>query len=178
MGLGMGPMIATPGYFLQLYEYNAWANRHALHAAETLTPEQFLEQQGHSWGSVRSVLVHIMAAEWIWLMRWGGESPKSLFDFDMYQTVEQIRARWEPIQRDLSEFVGAQTADTLARLVDYKNTSGKSFRLPLWQLMAHVANHSNHHRGELAAMYAQMDIPHREDDLYYYFLIQSGQMEE
>ncbi|MBI4772019.1 MAG: damage-inducible protein DinB, partial [Chloroflexi bacterium] len=30
-------------------------------------------------------------------------------------------------------------------------------------------NHSNHHRGELAAMLALLNVPHPEDDMLYYF---------
>ncbi|HLB46153.1 MAG TPA: DinB family protein [Anaerolineales bacterium] len=34
--------------------------------------------------------------------------------------------------------------------------------------MLHLANHGTHHRGELAAMLALMDVPHPEDDLILY----------
>jgi hypothetical protein len=48
----------------------------------------------------------------------------------------------------------------------------------LWQMMAHVPNHNTHHRSELAAMFATMDVPHPEDETVQYFLIKSGQRQE
>jgi uncharacterized damage-inducible protein DinB len=41
--------------------------------------------------------------------------------------------------------------------------------------MVHVVNHGTHHRGELAAIYASMGIPHPEEEVNQYFLFQSGQ---
>jgi uncharacterized damage-inducible protein DinB len=63
-----------------LYAYNSWANAKVLHAASKLTEEQFTEDLSSSHRSVRDTLAHILAAEWIWLMRWKGTSPKALLD--------------------------------------------------------------------------------------------------
>jgi uncharacterized damage-inducible protein DinB len=56
-----------PAYLQQLYNYNYWANGRLLDAAEALTEDQLYRQQGHSWGSIHGVLLHMMNAEWIWL---------------------------------------------------------------------------------------------------------------
>jgi uncharacterized damage-inducible protein DinB len=48
----------------------------------------------------------------------------------------------------------------------------------LWLLLGHLVNHGTHHRGELTAMFALLEVPHKENDFYYYFLIQDGQMED
>jgi uncharacterized damage-inducible protein DinB len=39
-------------------------------------------------------------------------------------------------------------------------------------------NHNTHHRGELVAMFALMDVPHPEEEVVQYFLIKSGQRRE
>jgi uncharacterized damage-inducible protein DinB len=59
-------------YLQTLYEYNYWANHRYLKAAGGLTGEQFTRKQGHSWDSVRGVLVHMMSSERMWPMRWKG----------------------------------------------------------------------------------------------------------
>jgi uncharacterized damage-inducible protein DinB len=64
----------------QLYDYNRWADRRILAMASTLTNEDFIRPMGNSFSSVRDTLSHILGAEWIWLERWQGRSPKALLD--------------------------------------------------------------------------------------------------
>ena len=165
-----------PEYFISLYEYNRWANGLMLEAAAALTPEQLFLEHGHSWGSVHGVLVHMMSAEWIWLRRWLGESPKSVLNPVNFTDLEAIRLHWGKIESELSAFVTKQTEEGLQRPIAYTNTRGQFFTLPLWQLLAHLANHGTHHRGELVAMFALLGASHPEDELYRYYLSKSGQM--
>src|SRR5436305_14364840 len=68
----------SPDEIRTLFDYNAWANRRSLDAAEKLTGEQFTRQMGSSFSSVRDTLAHIYGAEWIWLERFQGHSPSAL----------------------------------------------------------------------------------------------------
>lgn len=163
-------------YFTTLYDYNRWANARMLEAAARLTFEQLLHEHGHSWGSVHGLLVHMMSAEWIWLRRWQGESPKAVLNPSDFPTIEILRAYWDGLEAQLHDFVAAQTGESLESIVTYTNTKGRTFSLPLWQLMGHLANHGTHHRGELAAMFALLEAAHPEEDWYLYFLSKSGQM--
>lgn len=165
-----------PEYFIQLFDYNHWANARILDAAASLTQEQLFRQHGQSWGSVHGLLVHMMSAEWIWLSRWQGVSPKAMLDPADYPTLQVLRHHWSELESELRIFVAAQTEESLQHPIAYTNTKGKSFTLPLWQLMAHLGNHGTHHRGELAAMFAVLNAPHPEDDWYLYHLIKSGQI--
>ncbi len=81
----------TPEEIQQLYDYNAWANRRALSAAEKLSPEQFIRSVVSSFSSVRDTLAHICAAECIWLERFKGRSPSSLPDLARCQDVPSLR---------------------------------------------------------------------------------------
>ncbi len=162
----------TPAYLTQLYDYNRWANEKYLAAAEALTPADFLRPQGHSWGSVHSLLVHMLAAEWIWLRRLRGNSPSALLDPQDFPTLASIRTRWGSLHAEFAAYLHEQSADSLLQPVAYANTRGKPFTLEAWKILVHVANHGTHHRGELAAMYALMNVPHEEDDWLFYFLQQ------
>jgi uncharacterized damage-inducible protein DinB len=42
-------------------------------------------------------------------------------------------------------------------------------------MMVQPPNHNTHHRGELAGMFALMNIPHPEEEFIQYFLTVSGQ---
>jgi len=162
-------------YLPLLYDYHYWANNRILAAAAGLTAEQLHYQQGHSWGSVYGILLHMLNAEWIWLRRWHGESPTAFPGPADFPTLAVIRERWADVESEMRTFVAAQTPQSLQAEVSYTTTIGATYRLRLWQMMAHVPNHGTHHRGELAAMFTAMHTPHPEEDWVHYFLEQSGQ---
>jgi uncharacterized damage-inducible protein DinB len=161
-------------YLKELYEYNYWANKRYLAVAETLTEEQLLRKQGHSWDSVRAVLVHMMSSERMWQLRWSGEKTE-FFDPADFPTAASIREHWVDVEKNMRGFIAEQTEESLLRNVTYTNPKGETFTLPLWQMVVQPPNHNTHHRGELAAMFALMDVPHPEEEIVQYFLDQSGQ---
>jgi uncharacterized damage-inducible protein DinB len=71
--------------------------------------------------------------------------------------------------------IAEQTDESLLRPITYTNPKGETFTLPLWQMMVQPPNHNTHHRGELAAMFALMNVSHPEEEIVQYFLITSGQ---
>ncbi len=159
---------------VELYNYNYWANKRYLTVAETLTEEQLFRKQGHSWDNVHSVLVHMMSSERMWHQRWRGETGEFL-DAKDFPTVASIKEYWVAVEENMREFIAEQTEESLARAVSYTNPKGETFTLPLWQMIVQPPNHNTHHRGELAAMFALMNVPHPEEELVQYFLDKSGQ---
>jgi uncharacterized damage-inducible protein DinB len=162
-------------YLETLYEYNFWANHRYFTVAEGLNAEQLHREQGHSWGSLQAMFVHMLSSEWVWLQRWHGSSPKGHLNPADFPTLVSIKERWSKQEAELRAFIGSQTEDSLRSVITYSNLSGQTFRVPLWQMLGHLANHETHHRGELAAMFALMDVPHPEEEMIQYFLNLSGQ---
>ena len=162
-------------YFNTLYYYNYWANHRYIAVAEGLADEQLHRKQGHSWDSVHAVLVHMLSSEWVWLQRWNGSSPKAHLSVDDFPTLASVREHWSQLEAEMRAFIAAQTEESLQSVIPYSNFSGERFDVPLWQMLMHVANHETHHRGELAAMFALMNIPHPEEEVIQYFLNLSGQ---
>jgi len=164
-------------YLIELYDYNYWANKRYLAVAEMLDPEQFFRKQGHSWDSVQAVLVHMMSSERMWPQRWRGEKGTFLDPKD-FPSATSIREAWVDIEKNMRVFIAEQTEESLRREISYTNPKGETFTLPLWQMVVQPPNHNTHHRGELAAMFALMNIPHPEEEIVQYFLIKSGQRKE
>ena len=79
------------------YEYNAWANARILDTAARLTREQLLTPGGASFDSVRDTLVHTMGAQWLYLERWHGRSPRATPEGAAFPDLATIRARWDEI---------------------------------------------------------------------------------
>jgi uncharacterized damage-inducible protein DinB len=67
-------MTATKEHLQAMFEYVRWADQQMLAASRTVPDEGYFKEQHISLGSIHKLLVHCMAAQWIWLSRWRGES--------------------------------------------------------------------------------------------------------
>jgi uncharacterized damage-inducible protein DinB len=159
----------TPGEMGLLYDYNAWANRRSLEAAEKLTGEQLLKPLGSSFPSVRDTLAHIWGAEWIWLERFEGRSPASLPATDEFSTVASLRERWFEDEKRLLKFVSRLKQEDLDREIEYKTLKFGAYRNPLWQSMQHLVNHGTYHRGQVTTMLRQLGAQPILTDLMHFY---------
>jgi len=135
-----------------LYRYNTWANAQVLKAAVKLTPAQLHEAGGASFDSVHDTLVHTLAAQWLYLERWHGRSPRAMPEPAQFAGLAAIRARWDAIERDTQAFLGTLDDSTLAATIAYTNFHGERWAYPLWQQMIHQINHATQHRSEAAML--------------------------
>src|ERR1700736_6625611 len=110
----------SPDEIRPLYEYNAWANRRSLAAAEKRTIEQFTKPMASSFSSVRDTLAHIYGAEWVWLERFQGRSPSSLPDTTQFADVASLQERWNEHEGRLLSFVRGLKQVDLNREMEYK----------------------------------------------------------
>ena len=118
---------------------------------------------------MRDTLVHIMGAEWVWLERWKGNSPKALLPAAEFSTVSSIRNRWAEIERDQRGFIAGVTEELLKKIIAYTNLKGNPYRYPLWQILQHLVNHSTYHRGQIITMLRQLGVqPPATDFLVFY----------
>ncbi len=153
-----------------LDEFNRWAEARVLDAASKLTTEQFIKDLGSSFRSIRDTLAHILAADWVWLERWNGRSPRSTpWNSTDFSSVKELRARWAEVEREQAKFVEALTAELLKSVVRYVNTKGESWAYPLWQEMVHVVNHSTYHRGQVTTMLRQVGAEPVATDLLVFY---------
>ena len=163
-------------YIQHAYDYTYWANRRYLAVADGLPEKTLLKQQGHSWGSVLSrAAAHAefgdrLAQALAGRFAHGPSRSERLPNPDGRQgEVARGRARDAPVHRS------ADRGEPDARRSPTPISPGRQFHVPLWQMLMHVPNHETHHRGELAAMFALMKVPHPEEEVIQYFLDLSGQ---
>jgi uncharacterized damage-inducible protein DinB len=146
----------SPEEIRPLYEYNAWANRRSLAAAEKLTAEQFIKPMGSSFSSVRDTLAHVYGAEWIWLERFQGRSPSALPNAGQFPDLDTLRETWLVHEERLIAFVGGLSQEDLDRQIEYKTLKYGVYSNPLWQSMLHVVNHGTYHRGQVTTLLRQL----------------------
>jgi len=139
-----------------LFSYNRWATHRVLEASRQLSPAAFTRDLGTSHGSVRGTLVHMLWAEWIWLQRWRGTSPKQVFAEGEYADVAAIEARWAEVERDRQDLIARLTEDRLLARISYENLQGQRLEYALGHMMQHVVNHSSYHRGQVVTLLRQL----------------------
>ncbi len=174
----MGP-VANVELIHGLYEYHWWANRRLFDVAAGLGGEVAAREAGKqfSFPTLRRMLAHIYGADWVWLQRWIGTSPSpTKLPGDEIPSLGVLRARWDALEREQRAFIQGLTVTDLTRVVTYRNTAGREFRLALGPLLQHVANHATHHRSELATMLTVSSVSPPPTDLVVYHLLQTGQM--
>jgi uncharacterized damage-inducible protein DinB len=143
-------------YLRELYDYNYWARDQQLAACGTLAPEQLAQPLGSSFGSLRDTLTHLLGAEWAWLQRFNGQSPRSFPGNEELLTLEAIRSRWREVEEGMRAYLRALTLEMLAAPLTYQNFKGETWSYPLWQTLVHLANHGTYHRGQVTMALRQL----------------------
>ncbi len=135
-----------------MFAHNYWARDRQLEACAALSEEQFLRPVGGSFPSLREVLAHLVACEWLWLERWRGTSPAALLPLDEFPTLAAVAERWSVVERELRAYLATLDEERLACPLAIVSTRGERWNYPLWQMVMHLLNHQSYHRGQVTAM--------------------------
>ena len=171
-----------------LYAYNRWANERLFSALEKLNHHQFTTGILSSFPSVRETVFHILFAEWLWLKRWQGTSPRSsLADPDAspatwstltpggvpameeLETLAALKSFAESIEQERQEFLSGLNEDVLHAPLQFTDMAGTLYSEPLVQLMQHLVNHGTYHRGQVITMQRQIGAETVALDMLYFF---------
>lgn len=162
-------MLMTVDFVKELYAYNRWANGETVAAVSHLDPGAFTRALGNSFASVRDTLVHILGAEWIWLERWNGRSPRALLSPAEFPDLPSITQKWKQIEEGQNALLRALRPSDLDKTISYVNPKGETWTYPLGQQLVHVVNHSTYHRGQITTLLRQLSAqPAGTDFLSYY----------
>ena len=171
-----------------LYAYNRWANERLFAALEKLSEQQFAARVESSFPSIHETAFHILFAEWLWLKRWQGTSPRStLADPDAspatwstlspggipavkeLATLAALNSFADSIERERSEFLHGLTEDVLQAQLQFSDMAGTPYAEPLVHLMQHLVNHGTYHRGQVTTMLRQLGAETVALDMLYFF---------
>lgn len=156
----------------RLYDYNRWANERVLESLQPLGQDLFTSNKQASHGSIRGVVAHIAAAEWIWLERWKGSSPSSLLSESEFETVEIASRRLRKIDGELIEFTNRLTQAEVDASREYRTTEGQRYSNLLSDMLVHVVNHSSYHRGQVSTLLRQAGAVPKSTDLILFIRLQ------
>jgi uncharacterized damage-inducible protein DinB len=161
-------MSRTPQDIARLFAYGRWANGKTLDSVAALTADELNSPLGGSFGSVQGTLAHLYGADWVWLERWHGRSPRSLPAAQEAPTLAILREKWDEVQGDQKSFVEGLMPERLEKPLTYVNFKGETCSYPLAEALIHLANHGTYHRGQVATLLRQLGkVPVSTDYLRY-----------
>jgi uncharacterized damage-inducible protein DinB len=156
-----------------LIAYNQWANAKVLGAAAALADAELGRSVSGSHHSVRTTLLHIVRVQEWWLSVLNGKPDRSA-DPDPTMSLAEIRQWFDRSHTALQTYAAGITARQLDSEVSAFNPWEKrEYTWPSWQLLAHLMNHSSHHRAEAGIMLESLG--HSPGDLdFVFFLREQG----
>jgi uncharacterized damage-inducible protein DinB len=151
----------------RLYDYNYWANARLFKGLGQLTPEQFTQVMGGTYGSIRNTLVHTVSAEWGWLERCGGPPRGARLKADDFPTLQSVIDVWGRVEAYARSFLTTLSDVDLTRLVEY-SFGGPTHSIAVGALLQHAAMHSMHHRGQVALLVRMLGYAPGDFDMLFY----------
>jgi uncharacterized damage-inducible protein DinB len=151
---------------LLLLDYMYWGHDRVIDGARQLSAAQLATPIRPGFLSTLALLTHIMGAERLWLLRWQGESPKSLLSVSDIPSLDALVTAWEPLRAEMRAFV-LKVGDPKREVIYYR-TNGEEKRNVWWHLFVHVVNHGTEHRSQVALYLAMQGIDVGNLDLIEY----------
>lgn len=139
-------------HFDQLAVYNRWANRRMYDDAATLDDDVRRQPAGLFFGSVHGTLNHLLVTDYIWMRRMTGDGPKpERLNEILHEDFSELRAAREREDDRIFDFVTGLAPAAYDRMLEYQNSSGRTFYQALGPALTHLFNHQAHHRGQVHA---------------------------
>jgi uncharacterized damage-inducible protein DinB len=149
--------VRTPEDIVDLFAFSRWANDKICEATSQLDDADFGREVGGSFGSVKGTLLHLYGAEWVWLERFHGRSPRAMPDDGRpARTLADVRVKWDPIQEELRVYAKSMTPERLASTLSYTSFAGEAFTRVLSDALVHLVNHGTYHRGQVVTLLRQL----------------------
>ncbi len=125
-------------YFINLFEYDSWANAEILNSLLTIDDPP---------GKAMSLMSHIINARTLWLYRMKKiTSPVGVWQ--LYPNSE-ISEALKKSSSDLIEFLKNISENETGDLIEYTNSKGERFSSTVKDILSQLALHSPYHRGQI-----------------------------
>ena len=147
--------------------YSAWASQRLVEAAAKLSEAELTRDFGTADKSVLGTLVHVFAADRVWLARVLGHVPARFIDVERDMKMSVLETDWPAVMAGWQEYL--DTAADMTAPITYKDLKGNSYTTQLSQIVLHVVNHGTHHRGQASGFLRSMGhVPPPLDLIFYY----------
>ena len=142
---------------LEQAEANRHINERWLTVLATLPTEELERPRGAFFHSIFGTLNHILLGDRVWLARIGVE-PFKFKQLSDRITDNLVEFRLARVHSDDMLIAYVAREHDFSREIVYRNTAGSEYRQPLYQVLAHVYAHQQHHRGQISQMCHEQNI--------------------
>lgn len=147
-------------YFLDLFEYNNWANDKILLKLQNIT---------FQFNGINpfSLLSHIVAVQDEWLERVKGTKSHNIYIWEEY-SIQEIEILSLNSHKNWIRFISNFKEDDFKALCKYKDSKQKKKSKAYQDIFQHVINHSTYHRGQINQILRMNGIEPVVIDFIYY----------
>lgn len=154
----------------RLHQHRAWVNGNLLTTAASLTDEQLRLPFQIGQGSIWKSLMHLYAAEFVWLEALlGNDDPLVQGDLPGklpgnqqgeggITDLNDLRHKWTALEQRWSGYLASLTPESLDEMVYKKSTSyglGKRFATRRADVLVHVCTHAHYTAAQILNMFRQ-----------------------
>lgn len=136
----------------QSAQYNYWANQSMIEWILAKDPALMDKFVNSSFPSINKTLSHIWLAEYLWMCRIEGIQWKNLSGRHEGQGTKVISADLLDASKSFIDKITSTTEKEMSTIIEYKLLSGEPSQTSTMNIVHHVMNHSNFHRGQLVTM--------------------------
>ena len=158
----------------ELFKYNDWGRDRLMPLVVKLDDEQLDRPFEMGGGSLRKTMWHLFGAEWSWLQRWQGHSPKHGECPRDFATMNDLWEQWRRTAAERNLFLDSLSDGDLLRRVTYTNLRGEVNTFCLGHMLLHICNHGTHHRAQAVNMLRHLGVPPPQMDLLCMYEEQPG----
>jgi len=142
----------------KLLEYNENVRHRYFEALAKLPWDEFVKNREASFHSLRNIFVHTLGATDYWLDFLQKEDRHSHKKFDEYQTVQDVRAYMEHVEKRMRNYLDSLPTGGFEKKYTVTNDANETIEITAEDVLIHVFEEEVHHRGELIALLWQMGI--------------------
>lgn len=158
-------------YFIELVEFNNWADQRVITWLYQITNEQWNQVTKSSFASIRDTALHIVSAKKIWLEFWANTPNPVYLSSTFTGTREQLLDIWAKASTELTSFIETYSKEDYGNEINVMKPNGEIITMEFRKTLPHMVNHSTYHRGQLVTLLRQSGfIDLSNTDLFTYYL--------
>lgn len=145
----------------RLREHQVWANHRLMDAASRLTVDQLNRQFPIGQGSVLATLVHLYAAEFVWLEAING-NPRPISPFEVrMETLAELQSAWSSLETRWQAFYETLKESDLTRMIAKTSAldpTAPPRTTPLADILLHLSLYAQYTTAQMINMLRHLGV--------------------
>lgn len=147
-----------------IFDYGDRANEQIIAASRELSNDKLDQGFDMGRGTLRKTLIHILAGEHVWLLRWKGQADAPWLNEDATIAVADIARDLRQTSVDRTAFLESTDDGDLKKTMRYLDTVAGYFTATLGDMIVQGLVHSIHHRAQAVNMLRRVGVDPPEVD--------------